>query len=221
MTGVSTDAMVLYGGLISPFTIRILALLSIKGVDIPLEPPPGGLHSEEYRRLSPIDKIPALRVGDRILPESEVIAEYLEQRFPHPPLLPQDPWLRAQSRLLSRIGDLYVMNPLIPAFAHIDPAARDTAALAAIMAVVSRGLGLLDHYMADGPWAAGGTQTLADCALAPIVHFAAEFVPLFGAHDAVTRHERLAAYLGRTDADPLIGAALARMRTGIDAYLGR
>src|SRR3954451_2095181 len=48
---------------------------------------------------NPLGRVPVLEEGAFLLPESEVIAEYLEERFPDPPLLPADPAERALARL--------------------------------------------------------------------------------------------------------------------------
>jgi glutathione S-transferase len=48
---------------------------------------------------NPLGRVPVLEEGEFLLPESEVIAEYLEERFPDPPLLPADPAERALARL--------------------------------------------------------------------------------------------------------------------------
>jgi RNA polymerase-associated protein len=60
--------------------------------------------SEEIKSISPYDDFPTLVDRDLILQNSRVIIEYLDERFPHPPLLPVDPVARAKFRLaLDRI----------------------------------------------------------------------------------------------------------------------
>ena len=60
--------------------------------------------SEEIKAISPYDDFPTLVDRDLILQNSRVIIEYLDERFPHPPLLPVDPVARAKFRLaLDRI----------------------------------------------------------------------------------------------------------------------
>ncbi len=55
--------------------------------------------SEEIKAISPYDDFPTLVDRDLILQNSRVIIEYLDERFPHPPLLPVDPVARAKFRL--------------------------------------------------------------------------------------------------------------------------
>ncbi len=63
-------------------------------VDVTEEQPP-----EELADLNPYNSVPTLLDRDLVLYESKVMMEYLDERFPHPPLLPVYPVARAQSRL--------------------------------------------------------------------------------------------------------------------------
>src|SRR3989442_4800785 len=53
----------------------------------------------EYLALNPNGVVPTLVHGDRVLYESNVITEYLDDVFPDPPLYPRDPWARAQAKI--------------------------------------------------------------------------------------------------------------------------
>jgi glutathione S-transferase len=53
----------------------------------------------EYLALNPNGVVPTLVHGDRVLYESNVITEYLDEVFPEPPLYPRDPWARAQAKM--------------------------------------------------------------------------------------------------------------------------
>ena len=99
---------------LSPFAARCRIAIRKKGLPVELVPPPeGGARSDAYRLLNPLAKIPALVLGDgAVIPESEVILEYLEDAFPEPPLRPSLPEARARMRLLARIADLYLVPPM-------------------------------------------------------------------------------------------------------------
>ena len=58
-----------------------------------------------YLKLNPKAVVPTLVDDGRILTESTLIAEYLDDRFPSPPLKPADPFERAQMRLYSKMCD--------------------------------------------------------------------------------------------------------------------
>src|SRR5271155_1445651 len=99
--------MKLYQTYTSPFPTRVRLGLYAKGTQAEVIDPPG-FHSSaeskgEYMAVNPIGRVPTLVLDDgRALPESEVICEYLEDAYPAPPTLPEDPWSRAQVRLISR-----------------------------------------------------------------------------------------------------------------------
>jgi glutathione S-transferase len=95
-----------------PYCARVRILLAEKGVPyetvvIDLSDRPAWLYEK-----NPVGKVPVLEEGAFCLPESAVIMEYLEERYPEPPLLPADPADRAQIRLqIERfdraLGDAY------------------------------------------------------------------------------------------------------------------
>ena len=89
--------MKLYDVTLSPFAARCRVQIYAKGLDIARVDPPGGLGSDAYKRINPTGKVPALELEDgSVLPESSVIAEYLEDRVPEPSLRPADPAARGK-----------------------------------------------------------------------------------------------------------------------------
>lgn len=72
----------------------------------------GSLPAGEYQRLNPQGLMPALRVGGHVIAQSTAILEYLEETYPLPPLLPADPFLRAQARAFAQLiaSDLHPLN---------------------------------------------------------------------------------------------------------------
>ncbi|MCU0760494.1 MAG: glutathione S-transferase N-terminal domain-containing protein [Steroidobacteraceae bacterium] len=105
---------------------RTRIVLAEKGVPIEVIDVEPGRLPEDLLDLNPYHSVPTLVDRDLVLYDSRVIMEYLDERFPHPPLMPVDPVSRAQSRLmLHRLErDWY------PAAAAIDAAAdpREKAA---------------------------------------------------------------------------------------------
>jgi glutathione S-transferase len=89
-----------------PFCARVRIVLAEKGVEyedvqIDLADRPAWLYEK-----NPLGKVPVLEEGAFVLPESPVIMEYLDERYPEPPLLPADPAERALARLwLERFDD--------------------------------------------------------------------------------------------------------------------
>lgn len=133
----------------SPFGARIAIALRAKGVDwTDIGKPPTGLQSPEFLAINPVGKIPVLFTeGGLAIPESEVILDYLETRFPTPALLPADPEERARIQLVVRMTDTYVAAPIIRTFPHLDPSTRNDVILANEVAHWKAGLAALAHFL--------------------------------------------------------------------------
>src|ERR1700734_4420750 len=94
---------------------RTRIVLAEKGIGIDIISAEPGRLPEDLLDLNPYHSLPTLVDRDLVLYDSRVIIEYLDERFPHPPLMPVDPILRAQFRLaLYRIErDWYAVAQLI------------------------------------------------------------------------------------------------------------
>lgn len=102
-------ALIVYGSNVSPFVRKVRVLLAEKGVDYKLEqvnpftPPP------EFLAISPLKRIPVLRDTDipepNTLPDSSIICDYLEHKFPRPALYPADPFARAKALWYEEYAD--------------------------------------------------------------------------------------------------------------------
>ena len=76
--------MKLYSGDLSPFSARVRMQIYAKGItDIAIELPPH-FGMPKFRETSPIGRIPVLDIDGDLIPESDVIAEYLEEIYPEP-----------------------------------------------------------------------------------------------------------------------------------------
>jgi glutathione S-transferase len=211
--------MKLYGPAFSPFVARVRTVLHHKGIDYRQEMPPGGSpKSGEYLRLNPIGKVPTLVDGDAAVPESEVICEYLEERFPQPPLLPATPAARAKVRLIGRVADLYVVVPMVSLFRQLDPTARNAELAEAGIAGVRDGLRLLDRFVESEDFAYGDGLTLADCAVPPVLFFVHYTLSFFGDHDPLRHHPKLDAYWMNMNRHSVCGPILDDMDTAFRAF---
>ncbi|WP_114418543.1 glutathione S-transferase N-terminal domain-containing protein [Marinospirillum perlucidum] len=81
------------------YSHRVRIVLAEKGVTVDLLDINPNNKPEELADLNPYNSLPTLLDRDLVLYESKVMMEYLDERFPHPPLLPVYPVARAQSRL--------------------------------------------------------------------------------------------------------------------------
>ena len=147
-----------------PYVQRAAIALAEKGVAYERHMIDLGNKPAWFEAVSPLGKVPLLRVGDTVIFESAVILEYLEETAPHP-LHPSDPlararhrsWIAFASSLLNDIAGFY------------NAAGRDAAdAKAAHIAAKFRHL---EDELGAGPWFAGGCFSLVDAAFGPVFRY--------------------------------------------------
>lgn len=184
-----------------PYVQRAAIALHEKGVaferiDVDLENKP-----DWFLAISPLGKVPLLKVGDAVIFESAVIIEYLEETQPHP-LHPADPLLRAQHRGWIEFGSALLAD--IWGFYT----APDAAAFAAKRQAIADKLARLEQALGDGPFFAGAGFTLVDAAFAPVFRYfdAFERIEDFG---WLQGRPRLAAWRRALAARPSVVKAVA------------
>jgi glutathione S-transferase len=190
---------------LSPYSLKIRIILYEKGIDFESSE----IHTEDQRaellRANPRAEVPALVDGDTVLYDSKVIAEYLEERFPQPPLLPVDPAGRARCRRLELVADTE-LDAAVVVFAMFKFFRRDLVerlpeAFERAEALLGGQFAKLERELAGREYF-GGAFGRADIAFAP--HFAAAaFMGL--APGAETPN--LAAWLARVSARPSVQRA--------------
>ena len=105
--------MKIIGSFVSPYVRKVLACIHLKGLSYEIDPITPFFGNDEFRRLSPLCRIPVLIDGDFSTSDSSVICEYLDEAYPERPVLPADPKDRARARWLeefadTRLGDLFI-----------------------------------------------------------------------------------------------------------------
>src|SRR5499425_3405138 len=120
------SVMTLFSKPADPWSHRTRLVLAEKSISIDIVDVDDGLLPEDLLDLNPYHSVPTLVDRDLVLYDSRVIMEYLDERFPHPPLMPVDPVSRARARLaLYQIEhDWYDLARKLDA-----PGAKDAAAL--------------------------------------------------------------------------------------------
>src|SRR5277367_927433 len=177
-----STTMKLYNINLSNFATKSRLVIYEKGLNVEMVPIPGGdLKSPEYAKINLLGKTPSLDADGLLIPESEVINEYLEDKFPTPALMPKSPEARAKVRGLTRFHDLYLEPPLRALFGQMNPKARDEKIVNEKLTEVNRRLDELEKMLGEKGFAAGDDFTLADCALAPTMVFVGALLPAFGA----------------------------------------
>ncbi|HJV27060.1 MAG TPA: glutathione S-transferase N-terminal domain-containing protein [Aromatoleum sp.] len=90
----------LYSGTTDPFSHRCRIVLYEKGMDFEVIDVDLYNKPEDIAVINPYNRVPVLVDRDLVLYESNIINEYIDERFPHPQLMPPDPIMRARARQL-------------------------------------------------------------------------------------------------------------------------
>ena len=159
------------------------------------------------RKLWPIGKFPVLQdaARDRVVPESSIIIEYLDQHYPgKTKFIPADADVARQMRLRDRYFDLHIHLPMQKIVGdRLRPAdKKDAYGVNEAREQMGRALVALEGQMASRTWAMGEDFTMADCAAAPALFYADKVSPL------AEKYPNVAAYLGRLTQRPSYARAL-------------
>jgi RNA polymerase-associated protein len=155
------SVMNLFTGVNDIFSHRVRIVLAEKGinfegVEVDLSNPP-----EDLMELNPYGTVPTLVDRELVLYDAQVIMEYLDERFPHPPLMPVDPVSRAHSRMtLHRIQrDWDSLVEKLQKGREKEKAAKE---LCDSLTVIAPIFDQKQYFMSD-------ELSLLDCAIAPIL----------------------------------------------------
>ena len=214
--------MKLYNMNLSNYATKSRIAIYDKGLDIEIVPIPGNdLKSPEFLKINPLGKTPALDADGMIIAESEVINEYLEDRFPDPPLLPPTPEERARVRSFTRFHDIYLEPPLRALFGQLSPKTRDEKVVNERLTEFNQRLDQLEGMLSPSGFAAGPDFTFADCALAPTMFFATNMLQSFGAKPALEGRPKLDAWWQKVQTRPSVKRALDEMAEALAAMMKR
>ncbi len=158
------SVMTLYSGALDIYSHQVRIVLAEKGVSVDVLNVDINHPSEDLIDLNPYNTLPTLVDRDLVLYQAAVIMEYLDERFPHPPLLPVYPVARAKSRLMMyRIErDWYSLMKQIEADMDSDEAEVARKELVA-------GLVALAPVFAEMPYFLSDDFSLVDCWIAPLL----------------------------------------------------
>jgi maleylpyruvate isomerase len=173
--------MILHGYWRSGASYRVRIALNLKGVayeQATYDLREGRHREAAFTRLNPQALVPALETEDGLLTQSPAILEWLEERYPDPPLLPSDRRGRALVRSMAGIicCDIHPLNNLrVLKSLRSDLGADDHVVQRWIARWIVDGFAAIEAMMADhgGIFAYGDCPTFADCCLVPQI-FAAE-----------------------------------------------
>lgn len=132
-----------------------------------------------YREFYPFGKVPLLvRDDGRMIPESSIILDYIDHRFPRgPQLIPADHEQALQVRLLDRMCDLYLNDPVVSLILESWklPGQQDVDLIDKATEKVGLMYRYLDDHLQGRGFLAGEQFTLADCAAIPPLYYARTF----------------------------------------------
>jgi glutathione S-transferase len=200
----------IHGLIVSPFVRKARVVLTEKGIAHELVPANPLAPTPEFKKMSPLGKVPVLRHESLTLPDSSCIVAYLERRFPEPALFPQDPaqYGRAlfyeeysDSRIYDTLGPVFLQRVLLPRFANSTP---DQARIQSCLERAPAVFDYLEGEIGDRQWLVGDRFSVADIAVAsPFINWRYAGERLDGA-----RWPRLVAYLERVHGRPSFRALL-------------
>ena len=193
--------MKLYSWDLSPYSARVRMQIYAKGLtDIAIEQAPLFL-TQKFYEDRPLCRIPSLEIDGDSIPESAVIAEYLEEIHPEPSLLGSTPRENAHIRTLARIGDIYLMNIAFMLGAQTRILSAQTPVPTGIESIVALLTGqlvsrirVLDRMIGQDGFACLGRLTLADCALVPALSYVQHVLLNRGLADPIAPNANVAAY---------------------------
>jgi len=157
------SVMILYSGAVDIHSHRVRIVLAEKGVSYEVVNVESRTKPEDLLELNPYGSVPTLVDRELALYEPNIISEYLDERFPHPPLMPVYPVARAKARLIIYRFDRE-WGPLIR---------KLESGRAADLRVAAKELGgyisQLVPVFNTSPYFMGEEFTLVDCCIAPVL----------------------------------------------------
>jgi RNA polymerase-associated protein len=154
--------MTLYSGTTCPFSQRCRIVLYEKGMDFQIVDVDLFNKPEDLAVMNPYNQVPVLVERDLILYESNIINEYIDDRFPHPQLMPADPVMRARARLF-----LYRFENEM--FCHIHSIEKNQKSADKGRQVIRDALTQISPVFAKQKFMLGDEFTMLDVAIAPLL----------------------------------------------------
>jgi RNA polymerase-associated protein len=159
------SVMTLYSGSCDPYSHCTRIVLAEKNIAYDLCELEEGTQLEELAEINPYCTVPTLLDRDLVLYGSNIIMEYLDERFPHPPLMPVYPVARARSRLmLYRVNrDWYTLMDKI-----LDPK-TPPAECEQARQLLQESLVTISPLFREMPYFLSEEFSLVDCVIAPLL----------------------------------------------------
>jgi len=155
--------MKLYSNSTDPFSHRCRIVLFEKGMDFEVIDVDLTNQSEDLSILSPYSNAPVLVERDLVLTDANIINEYIDERFPHPQLMPPDPVMRARARLFLKDFESEL-------FIHMhDMDSSDQSKKIAARKIITETLVKLTPILSKQPYLLHDEYSMLDVAIAPLL----------------------------------------------------
>ena len=155
--------MTLYSGTTCPFSQRCRIVLFEKGMDFQIIDVDVHNKPEDLAVMNPYNRVPVLVERDLILHEANIINEYIDERFPHPQLMPADPVMRGRARLFLHSFEQELFSH-VEVIEHGSQKAADKGRVA-----VRDSLAQLAPLFAKQKFMLGEEFSMLDVAIAPLL----------------------------------------------------
>ena len=215
--------MKLYSADLSPYAARVRMQIYAKGISDIVFELPDHWGMPKFRERFPIGRLPVLDIDGDMIPESEVIAEYLEDIYPEPSLLGVSARETAHIRMLARLADIYIINNMFMLSRQAGALSRrtptpipsDTVSQQLADEVV-RNLKALDRFIGKDGFACCGRMTLADCALVPGLFLVEIVMPAAGVDSPIPAIANVAAYWAAIQKNEHAARVLIELHRGLE-----
>ena len=154
--------MLLYSGTTCPYSHRCRIVLYEKGMDFEVIDVDLMSRAEDLAIINPYNKVPALVERDLILYEANIINEYIDERFPHPQLMPPDPVMRGRARLFLHRFEQELYRPM-------DAIEQGGKVADKSRAVIRDNLTQLAQILTKQKFLLGDEFSMLDVAIAPLL----------------------------------------------------
>ncbi len=154
--------MTLYSGTTCPFSQRCRNVLYEKGMDFQIVDVDLHNKPEDLAVMNPYNQVPVLVERDLILYESNIINEYIDDRFPHPQLMPADPVMRARARL-------FLFRFETELFSHVESIEKNQRNAEKARASIRDNLTQIAPVFLKQKYMLGDEFSMLDVAIAPLL----------------------------------------------------
>lgn len=152
----------LYNVPVSSYGSKIRIILHHKGIEWTEIAPPDGYGSTAYKAIIPAGTVPAIDDDGLLLSDSEAIAEYLDETYPTPSMMPASPLARAKAREISRFHDTRIEPVLRSYFGQVASTSRNAEIITGNAKLLQTRLDDLAIIASPAPFMSGDTLGIAD-----------------------------------------------------------